>query len=440
MSYPNQLKNLQNTIGGLAANTSFLILNTIAGSGLGFVFWIVATHRFDSAHVGMGAAYLSAITLLAAIGEMGLGTTLIRFAPSMQSNTLHHFVNASATVVTTSTLLIALAFVVGASFWARELEPLSHSFQQASLFIIVLIAFSLAQFLDRLYVAFQRTHFLFIRTLLANILRILTIVFASYSLGATIILLAVGIGALISLIISIKFLAPRSMPAYRFYPTFELASLRSKITYSLSNHLSLLLWNAPPLIYPLIIVQLLGAASNAYFYICWMMANILFVVPTALSTAVFAQASNRKTPEQTNVWYIMYLAVIGLVPVVVILASFSSSLLSVFGSEYSSAGRPLLTVLLLSSLPYTVNSFATLDCRIRQDISGILWISGFITLLSLILVVVGGILYGLVGVGIGWIAGQTIGVFYVWLYYRYVRIDFVSLLFSPFALNTRFKE
>src|SRR3954447_8844939 len=65
----------------LAANSVALIATTLAGSAFGFLFWLLAARVYSPAQVGLGAAAISALTLLTTIGEMGLGTALIRFLP-----------------------------------------------------------------------------------------------------------------------------------------------------------------------------------------------------------------------------------------------------------------------------------------------------------------------------------------------------------------------
>ena len=50
-------------------------------ASIGYVYWWVAVRRFPPAAVGFAAAAVSAMTLLATIGVLGLGTLLIRELP-----------------------------------------------------------------------------------------------------------------------------------------------------------------------------------------------------------------------------------------------------------------------------------------------------------------------------------------------------------------------
>jgi O-antigen/teichoic acid export membrane protein len=402
----------------LFANSAFLILNTLAGSFLGFLFWVLATHRYSPAQVGSGSAYIAAMTLLTSLGDMGLGIALIRFAPSMGSRGVD-FVNASITMVTSSTFILTLVFVIGIPIWSPEMNTLTHSRLHLGLFMGATLAFSLAQFLDRLYVAFQVTHFALIRNLLANTLRIGVAMMLGNQLGAAALVLAVGAGALGTLGLSALVLAPRALPGYRARPCFDCSLVAERLPYSLGNHFSLLLWNAPPLIYPLVIVTMLGAEANACFYVAWMIANMLFIVPTAVSTSAFAHAANHADVNGRAFWYTMRLTLIGLLPIALGVMLASKPLLQMFGQEYMTAGRTLLMLLVISVFPYTLNTFVIVDYRIRQNVRGVIWVSGFIALLSLTLVVAGGTIYALPGIGIGWVGGQTLGAVFALLNHRH---------------------
>ena len=394
--------------GSLLVNSAFLIANTLIGSLLGFLFWDVTAHRYSPTQVGIGSASVAAITFLANLGEVGLGTALIRFVPSLGSRQTS-FVNSSLTVVATNTLVLTVIFLLGTPIWSPELSTLTQSNWRIGMFTGATVAFSLAQLLDRLYVAFQVTHFAFIRNLLANVLRIVCVMTLGRVLGAFGLVMAVGVASAVTVCLSAWIFAPRALPNYRIQPHFDCSLLLEKARYCLGNHLSLLLWNTSPLVYPLIIVSVLGAEANAHFYISWMIANLLFVVPAAVATSAFAQAANSTDMNERRFWKTMRLTLIGLTPVVLGLMISSNVLLGFFGPEYVTAGRSLFVLLLVSAFPYTINTFIIVDCRIRQNIRGVVLISGLVALLSITLITLFGAICGLPGVGAGYVCGQTLG-------------------------------
>jgi O-antigen/teichoic acid export membrane protein len=394
--------------GSLLVNSAFLIANTLTGSFLGFLFWVVTAHRYTPTQVGIGSASLAAITFLSNLGEVGLGTALIRFVPSLEGKQAS-FVNSSLTVVAINTLVLTVIFLLGTSIWSPELSTLTQSNLHLGVFTGATVAFSLAQLLDRLYIAFQVTHFAFIRNLLSNALRIVFVMTLGRVLGAFGLVMAVGVGSAVTCCLSALVFAPRALPNYRIQPDFAWPLLLEKARYCLGNHLSLLLWNTSPLVYPLIIVSVLGAEANAHFYVSWMIANLLFVVPAAVATSAFAQAANNTDMSERVFWKTMRLTLIGLTPVVLGLTISSNILLGFFGQEYVAAGQSLFVLLLISAFPYTVNTFIIVDCRIRQNIRGVVLISGLMALLSITLITLFGAICGLPGVGAGYICSQVLG-------------------------------
>jgi len=409
--------NVDSLRGSLFLNSLFLILNTLAGSAFGFLFWGLAVRLCAPAQIGLGAAYITAVTLLSNLGDIGLGIALVRFASSMKDEKVT-FINSGLVAVAGITLLLTVGFVAIAPMWSSEFGTLTRSGFHIGLFTSVSLLFSVVQFLDRLYIAFQVTHFMLARNVLANLFRIGLMIALSRSLGAIGLLLAIGGGALVTLGLSAMVFAPQVVPGYWPRLDFAWSLFRDKIRYSLGNHFSQLVWSAPPLIYPLIILSLLGAEANACFYISWMISNLLFVVPTAVATSAFARyAKCADTGEKTLGWT-MRLTLIGLVPIVLGLASSSSLLLSVFGGEYVTGGQSLLKLLLISAFPYTINTFVVTDYRIRQHVRGVVVVSGSIALLSLTLIILFGVTCALPGVGIGWLSGQSIGAAFALLHRR----------------------
>lgn len=403
--YP-QFMTTQNQWSKLFTNSVLLIANTLIGSILGLLFWTVATHIYDPAELGLAAAYMAAMGLLVKLGEMGLGPTLIRFVPSMKNKQVE-FVNSSLIAVAGSTFILVIVFVKGTPIWSPELIALSQNHLDLALFVSATLSFNLAQLLDRLYIAFESTGFLLIRNLLADVLRVMLLIIVGHRLGAAGLLFAVSISAFITLCLSAILFSPQVLPSYKFKIDFDWSLLWEKGRYTLANHFSLLLWNAPSFLYPLVIINLLGAEANAYFYISWMMANFLFVVPTAISTATFASASNESEMSYKQYQQIVGLSLIGLLPLVIGLIVSSTFLLAIFGQDYVTNGHTLLILLVLSVFPYTINSFFITFFRIYQKIDKMILFSMASTLLSLLSVMWGSIHLNLTGAGIGWLLSQS---------------------------------
>ena len=394
----------------LFTNASFLILNTLLGSLFGFAFWMIATRIYNPVEIGIGAAYISSITLLSTLGDMGLGITLIRFAPT-SGQQKKGFINTSAIAVAACTFVFATVFVFGAPLWSPEFKFLANTSWLVLGFVGTALSFSLAQFTDRLFIAFENSQYLVFRNLLFNVIRIAFLVLFAHSFRVFGLLLSIGVAALITLFVSILVFVPRVITGYRVSKEFAWLSVFGKARYTIGNHISQLLWNLPQLLYPLLIINFLGARSNALFYTSWMIANLLFILPTALSTSAFANISNSQGAGRSRIWKIMRWTLVCEIPVVLGMVAFSGFLLGMFGNEYARGGT-LLNLLLLSIFPYTVISYMIVDYRICQDTRGLVCLVGFTAIVSIILVVGLGCEFSITGIGIGWIVGQTLGMIF----------------------------
>jgi O-antigen/teichoic acid export membrane protein/membrane protease YdiL (CAAX protease family) len=392
----------------LLVNSGFLIANTFAGSLFGFLFWLVAARNYTQAQVGMGAAYISAVTFLATLGEMGLGTAVIRFAPTLGDKRTT-FINSAFMGAAIGTLVAGGLFALGIPLWSPEMQELVGSGLYLALFLGTALAFGQAQLVDKLFISFQAAHLTFARNIAANVTRLLFVIVVGHAFGAIGLLLAIGVSALLTFALALCALVPLAIPGYRVQPAFDRSILRDKISYTLSNHLASLLWNAPAFIYPLITLSMLGSEASAQFYIHWMIANLLFIVPTAISTSAFARAANQAAAGDRALWRAMRGTLVILAPITAIGALAAPFVLRVFGKDYLADEQALLLYLLASVFPYTVNTFTIVYHRVHQHTRSVICLAVPISALCLALSSGLSSVYGLTGIGGGWLAAQSVG-------------------------------
>ena len=110
----------------------------IAGTGvtslLGLLFWALAAHWLSPATVGIGAALVSALTLLANISTLGLRNGLVRFLPEAGPAT-RRLVASSYAVCAAAAMVVAGRFLFGQPWWADELGFLRSSPFAAAAFV-----------------------------------------------------------------------------------------------------------------------------------------------------------------------------------------------------------------------------------------------------------------------------------------------------------------
>ena len=64
-----------------------LVANEGVTAALGLVYWLVAAHEYSPHTVGVQSAVLSAMLLLAGIGQLSLGALIVRIVPLSQRAT-----------------------------------------------------------------------------------------------------------------------------------------------------------------------------------------------------------------------------------------------------------------------------------------------------------------------------------------------------------------
>ena len=104
----------------LYRNGYALIASSAVTSALGLVYWTVAARLYDARAIGVSAALIAAVTLLANLAQLNLKSALNRFLPTAGAG-------AGRLVLSAYALAVAVAMVTGAVFlaglpvWSPEL-------------------------------------------------------------------------------------------------------------------------------------------------------------------------------------------------------------------------------------------------------------------------------------------------------------------------------
>ena len=98
-----------------------LVLSVVVTLGFGVLYWLVAAHLYSRRTVGLNAAAVSVMMLLAGISQLNLTSTLARFVPRARCRT-HVLVRTAYLVSVTAAALVSVTFLLGVSWWAPRLE------------------------------------------------------------------------------------------------------------------------------------------------------------------------------------------------------------------------------------------------------------------------------------------------------------------------------
>jgi len=88
-----------------------------------------------------------------------------------------------------------------------------------------------------------------------------------------------GIAVSFAAVISIIFLLPRAYAGFQSGPLIKKRCCRSHVTLFLHQLYRNIFWTIPTLALPIMVVNLLGAVQNAFFYVAWSVGGIVFMIP-----------------------------------------------------------------------------------------------------------------------------------------------------------------
>jgi O-antigen/teichoic acid export membrane protein len=216
-----------------------------------------------------------------------------------------------------------------------------------------------------------------------------------------------GIAILVSALLAIFWFLPRIIEGY--HPRFGIKKvvLAEMFRFSLANYLSNILWALPIVGLPLMVVNILGAEQNAYFYIGWSVASIIFIIPAAVSQSLFAEGSHSQEQLGREVRRCLKINFVLIAPALIILLALGNKILWLFGRVYSENTTRLIWIIAPSVVPLSINYIYLSIRRIEKRMKSAVILSSFIAVVTLVLsyILLPGI--GILGAGLAWLAGQT---------------------------------
>jgi len=386
---------------------------------LGFVFWIVVARFYTEAEVGYSSAIIAASSFIATVGLVGLDASLIRFLP--RSEKPQQLINSSFTLATLISLVVAGIFVAGVDFWSPTLNFIKGNIIFSVVFIVITPLWALSCLASSTFIAKRRAGFVLSTNVITSLLRIpLPILFVLFfhSFG---IVASWGIALGIAMAVSLFLFLPMVQKHYKPVPTLNLDLLKSIWKYSGGNYLASLLTAAPTTILPLIVVNLLGPVQNAYFYIAWMMATVLFAIPLGVSHSLFAEGSHFHDKLKEQVIKSLKFNFLLLIPAAILLSLIGKWLLLVFGQSYSLNALTLLRILAISSLPLSINYIYISILRVNYRIKELVTIWGFIALTMLVISYLVMPINGIVGTGYVWLGVHSAAAIYSFISLKRLR-------------------
>lgn len=392
----------------LLLNGFSMIGTTGVTSLLGFLYWWAAARRFTPEAVGFASALVSVISLLGLLCMFGFGTLLmaeLKREPERRE----------------ALLAAALLFVAGAAGAAglafAALAPLvSPSFAPLGANIGVMLFFALAVSLSAVTLVLDQA---LVGLLLGGQQLWRNTVFAVVKLallvGVALLVAPLGglaifatwvAGFVISLAVLIGYgIAKGGITRQSLRPDWP--RLRRLWAMALQHHLVNTIQVTVNQLLPIIVTISLSVRANAWFYLSFSLANLVFMIAYSLSTALYAvNAADTNGLTQRLRITVGVSAVACVVANIIVLFS-APYLLGIYGPAYALMGAWSLRILCLGAFPEIIRMHYVALQRIRGTLNRALVPLAIGAIAEIVCASVGAHTGGLTGLCLGWIIALT---------------------------------
>ena len=394
------------TANSLYRNAFYLVLASAVTSLLGFFFWMVIARFYSETEVGFSAAIISAINLVALLSIVGLDFSVIRFLH--EASKPKELINFSLTLCGLVSLIIATIFVSGIDFWSPALSFVKHNAIFFLAFLLVAVLTTLSQLTDSVFIAKRKAGFVFSRNAIFSLLKLPLPIALAIFLHTFGVVISWGIALAIAFALSLLLFLPRVEEGYKPIPTLNIGRTKGILKYSVGNYIASLLAGAPIIILPLMVLNLLDAQSNAYYYVAWTVASLLMAISLAISNSLFAEGVSSGSNLKENATRAIKLTFLLLIPAVIVVIVCGKWVLLAFGESYSANALTLLYLLSISNLPRGINHIYIVLLRVQDRLKELIIIQGLVAVAVFTLSLFAIPAYGIMGVGYVWLGVQVV--------------------------------
>jgi O-antigen/teichoic acid export membrane protein len=376
-------------------------------TALGLAFWVLVARLVDAHELGVGAAAISAQTLLGLLTPLGLGTMLISELPLHEPARQRRLVLRSLLVVLVFSTLVGGAVVAAAPLLSGSLHEALTDPIGAIAFVLGVIAAGWSIVIDECCLGLRRARVQVGRNLLAAGLRFPLTAVLLVGLGLTdshILQLCWVLPLLVSVVVALRRLrlptGDRTSPPLR-------ADVKAYVGLALRNHtLSLALAGASQMV-PVVAGLTLASVANAEFAIAWLVATFVFLPPYLLTTALFAHGANISTEEFRH-------SMERTLPAALLLSAalclgawvLGGPVLLIFGGEYSTESWQILALLVPAGLWMVFKDHLVTLWRSERRFKLATRLATAALLLEVAGATIGAVVAGATGLCVGWLCAM----------------------------------
>jgi O-antigen/teichoic acid export membrane protein len=389
----------------LHRNAIYLMATYVITACVGFFFWMLCARLYLAEDLGNAMAMVSAVCLIASISMLGFNIGLVRFLPETKNK--NEMICSCFVITSICAVALAAIFLVGLDIWSPNLLFMRKSWLVVAIFVGAVIFFALYALTDAVFLSRRKTSYTLGKNLIFALIKLVLPIFL-VAFGAYGIFLSFSLAAAVALGVALLIFVPVVVKNIRWKLTIETKLVNDMMHYSVGNYVAGIFAGLPGFLFPLMIVNIFQPEFTAYFYVAWVIAGLVFMIPGAVASSLFAEGSNRPKMLNQNVKRAFKFSFLLVIPAMVTVIFLDEKLLLLFGREYSETGAELFRILALSSVLTVPNIIYTTKINVEKRIRLLLWLSVVGAVSTLITSYILLIEMGLVGVGYGWMVGQGV--------------------------------
>jgi O-antigen/teichoic acid export membrane protein len=381
--------------GDVLKNASSLLATTGVTSAMGFAYWTVAARLMSQRAVGFGSATVSAITLLATIGMFGLGTVLIGELPRRARR--GGLVSAALITSGLGSLVLGLGFAVIAGRLSPRFADLTGTPVRAALFAGCVVLMAVGLVFDQATIGVLRGGVQLFRNFVFSLVKLLV-------LPVTAIVLHDQFGAGITVSYAVAMILSLAMAAIQLRrggaavlsrPDWGVLRALGKTAFA-HNWLNLAI-AVPYSLIPVLVTVIISPSANAAFYVAWMLAGFVYIIPQHLSTVLFAVAAADPQVIARKLRFTLKVSLLVGVPASVVLGLGAHLGLSLFGAGYAKIATFPLIMLAFGYLPNIPKVHYIAVCRALGKVSRAALVLTTFAAIEVAAAAAGGLMDGLIG-------------------------------------------
>src|SRR3984957_904567 len=403
----NPLAGIKESLEGpIVRNAAALYGTTIITSILGFVYWFVAARLAPAAAVGTASAIQSAAQFLGIFCVIGLNTLLISELAADKSEARSLMLTAAAGVGVVA-YIISAGVGIGLASLSSTLRQGLNGPGEILIFAVLSALTTVLVLLDDACIGLLRGDLQLRRNAVFAVsklalLPMLIWVWASQSGTELVVAWLAGLAiSLVTLGVQLAKLTKGQSSHLDFHRIFEKRKL------VMGHHWLNLSIQSPRLILPVLVAIIVGSEANAAFTAAFLVVSFVNVIPSQLSTVLFALAPGDEADLRLQVRKTMRICLVISVVTAPLFVIFAPLILRVFGHDYISA-TAALAILGFATYPQTIKAHYVAIARVRGRMqNAALWtlVGGC---LEVGFAAVGAINHGLTGLAVAYLIAATI--------------------------------